>query len=735
MNRIFLFVLYAVLWGGCGPTGQEVPPLSQNFTRLSGETWYGTYTMLSEEWEDSSWSNTSTGCISSESMSTTYRDQLLHDIVSDEAGVRFAASRKRTSRSIHENYDRCSSCSHIETDLGLASGSGTVEADIDIGIDFEEGVSVLMVSPWDTIQEQWSSTSTRESSCGSPVEQGMAGEADIIAEIYEIGYWLPGATPGSYIVYGSRVETNSSGNHHWRDTYTWRFSNKREVRLVLDAVNFDNWRPLATYWDGSGAPPVTGGAHLKLVASLVPQPGSSSSALPKAKKITFKLLKSSSVPGIAMNAPLYNAENSPQDLQFVQARNQALGMVFVNKDRVETAPGSLYEFASAELSSFDSGAYGEVTAEAELEDGSIITARFRDTGDNPMRIPKRSPDSYVAEKWMKDHGAGAAGDFADEEKLAGGAGDGHSGDGLTVYEEYRGFFANGVWFDTRPAEVDLMVLNDTAVSLKADIDSGIQRFATASTLKVHSSFGPGDLETPMDHADYDAAKRVINLNTLDEGGRHKVDQHAVVMRLASNAQSPVSQTYGGPSSPKNISQIEFSQLATGGKLVWTVAHELGHTVNIPHHGEGGFRDAYWALQPNGSFLETANSTTTTGVPVILKLEGTGQVFSSSISTGVTLSTKLQGLASGDETCFMRYPVANAIERASEPGVRYFIMPNEPYGVTLCLDGLGKDFNSNRTYPDGRPRPSRHGNAAAGRGDCMHRTCVNDFHAHPSGGTP
>ncbi|MCP3142971.1 zinc metalloprotease [Pyxidicoccus xibeiensis] len=735
MNRICLLALYAVLWAGCGSSNEEAPRLSQNFTRLTDETWYGAYTMLREEWEDSFWSETSPGCVSFSSSETSYRDMLLHDIVSDDTGARFAASRKRTSRSVYKRTSLCDGCTDTTTDIGLASGSGVVEADIDVGIDFDEGVSVLMVTPWDTILEQSSHTTTYESTCSGPEEQGMSGEADIVAAIDEIGYWLPGATPGSYIIYGSRVETSSSGDHHWRDTYTWRFSNKQEVRLVIDAVNLENWRPLATYWDGSGAPPTTGGAHLKLEAILVPLPSSTSAPLPKARKITFKLLKSSSVPGIAMNAPLYNAENSPQDLQFEQARNQALGMVFVNKDRVETAPGSLYEFASAELSSFDSGAYGEVTAEAELEDGTIITARFRDTGDNPMRIPKRAPDSYVAEKWMQDHGAGAAGDFVDEEKLAGGAGDGHFGDGLTMYEEYRGFFANNIWFDTRPAEVDLMVLNDTSESLKADIDSGIQRFATASGLKVHSAFTRQDLETPMDHTDYDATKRVINLNTLEEGGRHKVDQHAVVLRLSSNALSPISQTYGGPSSPKNISQIELSRRATGDKLVWTVAHELGHAVNIPHHGEGGIRDAYWALRPDGSFHETADSTTTTGVPVILKLEATGQVFSSSVSTEVTLSTKLQGLASGDETCFMRYPIATGIERASEPGVRYYILSPEPYGVTLCLDGMGKDFNSNRTYPDGSPRPSRHGNAAAGRGNCMHRTCINDFHAHPSGGTP
>ncbi|WNG36546.1 hypothetical protein F0U61_24855 [Archangium violaceum] len=539
-------------------------------------------------------------------------------------------------------------------------------------------------------------------------------------------------------MYGSRVESGSQGNRHWKDTYTWRFSNRQEVRLVIDAIDFENWRPLATYWDGSGAPPTTGGAHLKLVAHLDPQPSTSSAPLPKAKKITFKLLKSSSVPGIAMNAPVVNAEKSPQDLQFEQARNQALGMVFVSKDRVETAPGGLFEFATAELSSFDSGAYGEVTAEAELEDGSIITARFRDTGDNPMRIPKRAPGSYVAEKWMNDHGAGAAGDFSDDEKLAGGAGDGHSGDGLTVYEEYRGFFADTVWFDTKPADVDFMVINDTnAANLEAHIKSGIQRFASATGLKVNSNMTDLDIKMPSDRTDYDPAKRVINPNALLEGGRHKVDQHAVVLRLSSSSTSPVSQTYGGPSSPKNISQIELSQKPTGDELVWTVAHELGHAANIPHHGEGGFRDAYWALQSDGSFHETPNSTITTGVPVTLKLEATGQVFSSPLSTKVTVSTKLQGLASGDETCIMRYPVANAIERASEPSVRYFITPDEPYGVTLCLDGKGKDFNSNRTYPDGSPRPSRHGDAAPGRGDCKHRICINDFHAHPpgAGGTP
>ncbi|AGC47003.1 hypothetical protein MYSTI_05727 [Myxococcus stipitatus DSM 14675] len=684
--------------------------------------------MVREEWEDAAASYPAQGCLLDESSGTSFHEVLVHDVKSDAAGARFSASLKSTFESFDKYTDKCVGCSYIERHSKRILGSGVVDADIYIGIDFEEGVSALSISPWDSIYAQISTTTIDDSTCGPRTEQGASSEKDIVGQIDELGYWSPGTTPGSYIVYGSRVETNSSGDHHWRDTYAWRFVNKQDVRLVIDAVDFDTWRPLAPPWTGSLPPPSKGGAHLKLVASLLPLPSSSSTVLPKATKITFKLLKSSAVPGIAMNVPLFNEALSPQDLQFEQTRNEGLGMVFLDKDNVRTAPGNLYEFAEAELSSFDSGAYGEVTAEAELEDGSVITARFRDTGDNPMRIPKRARDSYVAEKWLADHAAGMA-DSADDENLAGGAGDGHSGDGLTVYEEYRGFFAKGTWFDTHPTDVDFMLVNDTNGWRKADIDSGILRFASASNLKVHAEFATNDLEMPIDNTDFDEVKRIVNLHPLTEGGRHKVDQHAVVMRIARNSQTTISQTYGGPNTPRKISQIELSQVPTGDKLVWTVAHELGHSVNIPHHGEGGMEDRYWAFQPNGSYHETPNSTIPTGNPVILKLEDTGQIFSPGVSTAVSVSTKLQGLGSGDETCIMRYPVMTGIHWVTEPGVRYFINPAEPFGVSFCVDGTGKTFNSNRTYPNGSPRPSRHGDAAPGRGNCMHRTCVNDFY-HP-----
>ncbi|GEL75692.1 hypothetical protein [Myxococcus virescens] len=702
---------------------------------LRDETWYGTFTYKFEQWSDSDDGHTS-GCLS-QATKSTYRNTTTIDVISDENGARIAVTSDTRSRDT-ETREECSGCIRTEIDDLRRKANGTTEADIYIGVSLEDGISLLDIAGWDSVIENIKRVRKVHNTCTGNSENTTQGTDEIYSYFSELGEVQTGHTPGQLIVHGASEEVDDgSSSLHYRITKTWRFTNYPHVRLVIDAVNLDNWRPLGTVWNGTGSPPTTPGATLSLVASLHPKPSVAPNPIPKATKITFKIVESSNVPGDAMNSPLDNAANSLRDLQFQAGQNPA--MTFVDVDTIHT-PSGLVEEASAVLSSFDWGAYGSVTAEAVLEDGTVLTARFRDTGDNPMRIPKRESTSYIADSWRLAAGVADLPDSSDEETLSGGAGDGHSGDGLTLYEEYRGFVANGQWGTTDPAKVEFHVYNGlhSYPSILTQVTAGIQTFKNATGLNVHSNYREADFEQASDPSDIDPSKRVINFNALHEGGRHRVDQHIIMLMPSINPLSVVSQTHRGPSSPVNIPMIEIGQMTDPGDIAGTVAHELAHSANVPHHGENGHDFVTWIPQVT-DYLEISTATPAPGVPITLRMEADGSLAPILanplqmllLSIEVTDPTKGSRFG-GDENCLIRYYGANAVKWNSKPSAeRFLILPRETPGTQLCSDGLGKTFNAT-VRPDYSPpesRPSRHGHAAPNRGNCIHRICINDAHAH------
>ncbi|WAM25560.1 hypothetical protein [Myxococcus sp. NMCA1] len=710
---------------------------------MDDEVWYGNFTYVREEWEESD-STSSEGCVT-ERIANSSKGVTIIDVTSGETGATLRLTRDDTSRSTHD-YKYCSQCAEktVTTSKYYVDESVPAYAYADIILD-ENKEAFISVVPDELIPYAYN-RKTVQTGCNGTTETSQEISDDIYAEQWEAGSWTNGPTPGSYVVYGSRTGTGELGpGHYYRESVTWRFSNRPTVQLVIDAIDgatgtpFDSWRPKAMLWDGIGTEPTQAGATLRLEASIVPFPGTSTQPLPKATKITFKLLNSSTVPGTTMNSPLEGAQNSPRDLQFEQARNALPERVFVNMDTVHTPPG-VHESATAILSSFDWGAYGEVTAEALLEDGSTLTARFRNSGE-PMRIPKRNALSYVADSWKASRGVFDLEDSADDEAFTSG-GDGHTGDGLTLYEEYRGFTANGTRVEADPLEVDFHVYNgftSGAPTLREKVNEGIALFGNITGMNIHS-YGSTDFLFSDNNEDNDPSKRIINFNALTAGNRHVTNQHLVPIYRSDTISSVTSNTHFGPSSPVNISRIEMAWGLEGDELRWSVAHELAHSANIPHHGDHGARLVYWELSVSGTVREKPTATSSDETLIEVRSEATGTIQTVApmgykfVSNPITDSQQ-GSLFGGDETCLMRQPFARAVHWASWPDRRY-IFDSEPRGTSLCVDGVGKNFNTYRGfYSNGDQRQSRHGNAAPARGGCSHRICINDLHAHPIRNSP
>ncbi|WP_223639552.1 hypothetical protein [Corallococcus sp. EGB] len=518
-----------------------------------------------------------------------------------------------------------------------------------------------------------------------------------------------------------------------------------DAELILSAEGYENWLPLGP----TDIPPVSlnpsqlpaPGNTIKITAAIIPLVPTFTDS---AESIEFEV-DSSTLKGISMNKPLDAEDTSPQDLQFEEAPNTALNLEFVDKNRVKTPQGT-YTHAFAELSAFDFGAYGTVKAIAHFPSGKVLLSKVvmsdgqsQFNVDSPLNIPKRDSQSQIADSWKQSKGAMNLADNSDLDKLPNGLGDEHAGDGLTLFEEYRGFHLKGNHTRTSPKEVDYFLNNNYGSSA----DPGINLFQNLTGLKVHKldagEFGGGTPPT-----------RVLNVNSQE--GTHIVDQHIVIMnRKAPDATDTFSKTIGGPSTPWKITSIELLNSINLSERASHIAHELAHSVNVPHHGDLGLMKVKWAKDPeDGKYYEVPlEAPGMVPVPTKQRIglihdEETRRTWTPSADiTELILAVTCQGSESnsfsGEENCIMRRR-ANAVIRSSEPGTRYFINIDEPIGSALCASTEGSLFNRPVGWvyssPEVTPplfQSSRHGQAESSRqrGDCAHKICVSDAHKHPA----
>jgi hypothetical protein len=168
-------------------------------------------------------------------------------------------------------------------------------------------------------------------------------------------------------------------------------------------------------------------------------------------------------------------------------------------------------------------------------------------------------------------------------------GDEHKGDGLTVYEEYRGFSENHTHRRTNPLHKDLFIRDQIADARSA---SGIMLWRQVSQLDVHFRLADDEIDT---------GNRLINFN-LNSETPHKVDQHGLIL-MTQNATSAVSRAenvsgFKGNSTPGSKQGIKvlqsvayFTTVAVGrariqtDEFAATVAHEIAHGCSVYHHGE------------------------------------------------------------------------------------------------------------------------------------------------------
>ena len=416
----------------------------------------------------------------------------------------------------------------------------------------------------------------------------------------------------------------------------------------------------------------------------------------KAKAFELHLFNTSKEPGITINFPIDPDEPMP-DLRFLVQPNAEIGEEF--QSLKINCPGGC-QSSQAKIGAYDGGGWTNLKVEAILmDDNTRIQGRlFTPDGEIDIRIPKREPNSKIGEAWLKKYNNPGEMDDKDTSR-----GNSNKGDGLTAYEEYRGVISQGRFKRLSPDKKEVGVKVDKAeLSL---FSTGLQWFENGTDLKV-----------VLFHEMEIGGTRRLNKNAHSA---NIYDQYALVLykgllEYIGGALGSVFTPTNAPDIPANTMRVvidvatvyaEYNNIAVRERparlpftasemLANTVAHEMGHAVNIWHHGQ----------LPN----LPAQIADTSSVPPYRIFRSNGAEI---LNRPFPLSSigRSGNQESGNLSCVMLYyPYCKWAYTVGADGAKIFNeVPLIPIGTGMCNSNAGTSFNHSIVY---------FGNAT--KGDCL-----------------
>jgi hypothetical protein len=570
------------------------------------------------------------------------------------------------------------------------------------------------------------------------------------------------------------------------ETITWSLtSNPSPLKVVVDIPKYKTWMPTATY-----NATVAGSDPLLVKASLRNNDGSP--AKEKAVKFTFELVDVSREPGVCMNYPAPKKDATPgsaadeePDLQFDsdQGKNGKLdilndkGKIAANGRGIKAeTPPAAYSEAEATIGSYDWGAYGILLVTAVMPDGLQVVGYLKTDGSSPyIRLPKRKEGSIIADAWRdlwKDE-VPKIHDLPDDDDSEDDPGQatkepgrdwppdfncwgGHKGDGLTLYEEYRGFYVGGQRVSGHPGKKDLFILNRAG----SYSEPGVMHFRnlTYSFMVVHDGLQEDEIG-PVQIVDFYPRRLPKLPNAISNGQQVWVNanvssstpsrgkQYGICIDTIISDALGYSIGMGGPGEPKKVALLphiyHMDEFRTGdGRVISryqpyrTISHEILHCCNVRHHGDTDQQWRKWKLEGD-NLIETPLDDS--GKPVesqrqIIPLTNLVIPFTNDAASGsrdqlkrwlgksearIVWVANKGGQHSGYQDCVMRYIVAQAL--IPSPGSKFrhlYPRSSELTGLSLCDQKEDSAVASLQL-----PKLNRYGDATYGY--CRSQICIND----------
>lgn len=319
----------------------------------------------------------------------------------------------------------------------------------------------------------------------------------------------------------NRPGININWTGRWEVHYTLGYAPETKLEAVIvPPENYEGWMPTGDKdEDTPSLAPLVVTAKLRLKD----KPGKEPSERAKFK---FELIETSKEPGLCLNAPKKDKAKKSFDLKIRQKENPELEI----SDNGQTATSK--EFLSSDIvviRSYDWGAYAKMKVTATLDNGQALAARLE---GNPQKeemvIPLDENNNRVADGWEKEKNVYGKNLPADWDGAEEPQGQKAPGDGISLYEKFRGFEFEGIHERLDPNHKYLFVHDpDEIVRLVAqDSKVKVTSFGAVSKLRLryvdddHWTGGGSSREK----------KRIVNFNTGWKGG-HAVDQHALDVKI------------------------------------------------------------------------------------------------------------------------------------------------------------------------------------------------------------
>lgn len=515
----------------------------------------------------------------------------------------------------------------------------------------------------------------------------------------------------SNVLAGSSTVTNEISGIKGTVTNTWYLIRTIDAELIVKPRDYDNWLPIPGKDEKSVGNTIT--------VDLMLQGKNGKPLKQKAKSFEIMLSYTSREPGITINFPLSPVKNgTPPDLQLLEQPNSEIE----NESQKMKIDCEGCTTSSFKIGAFDGGAYSTLTAVAILEDDSRITGHLSvPTGTTEITIPKRN-GSMIGEAWLKKYGN--PGDFDDKDTSNRNK---NNGDGLTAYEEYRGVISEDEFgkqnpnkfgrLDPNKKELGILLVRKSEKNLFAE---GFSWFSKAS-----------DIKTILFNKDEIPDNRRINQNGKSA---HDFDQFVLRIQKGNTGEKDMQGriiiaygvAYPSFDIPARVTHIIIDvdlihadyqrdikinptlPYTEKEVLANTIAHEIGHGVNVDHHGE------------DLPYLNTVTVERIQDTIIYLypDLNNSYLVRPFTIDGPIGVPGNQQ---CGDENCVMCYVNRSfwvqIKGRYTIASVEYHSAPDLPYGNSFCKDKKGNGRNATGKY---------YGDAINGEhGNCLSRIKLRD----------